>query len=112
MSDAGKRTQPPALLATVRRLPRFLWRLARDRRVPWQARAALVGLALYLAMPFDLVPDWIPGLGYLDDVLVAGAVVGYVLARVPREVIAEHWGEDVEALERLRAQRQQRSSKV
>ncbi len=73
--------------------------------MPWTVKAALVGMSLYLAMPFDVIPDWIPVLGYLDDVLVVGFVVGYVLRKVPREVVAEHWGEDVEALEGLRRKR-------
>jgi len=95
----------PSTLAVIKRLPRFLWRLARDPRVPWSVKAALIALGVYLAIPFDLVPDWIPGAGYLDDLLIVAGVVGHVLARVPREVIVEHWGEDVEALDGLRRKR-------
>ncbi|HUU54236.1 MAG TPA: YkvA family protein, partial [Armatimonadota bacterium] len=65
-------------------------------------KASLAGLAAYLASPLDLIPDWIPGAGYLDDVLIAGFVVSYVLAQVPPDVVREHWGEDVEVLERFR----------
>jgi len=100
MSDA-RDDKRPSVVATIKRLPRLLWRLARDPRVPWTVKAALVGMGLYLATPIDLIPDWIPGLGYLDDVLLVGAVVGYVLRKVPRDVVREHWGEDVEVLEGL-----------
>jgi len=101
MTDESK-PKKASLVAVIRRLPRFLWHLVKDRRVPWMVKAALVGMALYLAMPFDLIPDWIPGVGYLDDILIVAAVVNYVFAKLPHEVIVEHWGEDVEALEVLK----------
>lgn len=97
----SERKRESAALALVPRVAKFLLRVGRDRRVPWAAKAALVGLGLYLASPIDIIPDWIPVAGYLDDVIVVGFVVSYVLARVPREVVREHWGEDVEVLERL-----------
>jgi uncharacterized membrane protein YkvA (DUF1232 family) len=103
--DNARGKKNPSALAVIKRLPRFLWRLVRDPRVPWTAKAALIGMAAYLAMPFDLIPDWIPGAGYLDDILVVAGVVNYVVAKVPRDVIVEHWGEDVEALDRLRRKR-------
>ncbi len=95
----------PSTLTVIKRLPRFLWRLVRDPRVPWTVKAALIGMAVYLAIPFDIIPDWIPGAGYLDDILLVGVVVNYVIVKVPRDVIAEHWGDDVEALDGLRRKR-------
>lgn len=91
-----------SLVSLIPRLAKLLYRLARDPRVPWMVKAALIALAGYLACPVDLIPDWIPGLGYLDDVLIAGFVVGYVLKKVPPEVVREHWGEDLQTLESLR----------
>ena len=91
-----------SVLSIIPRLAKFLWHLVRDPRVPVSVKWSLVGLAAYLASPIDLIPDWIPGAGYLDDVLIVGFVVSYVLARVSPEVVREHWGEDVETLERLR----------
>jgi uncharacterized membrane protein YkvA (DUF1232 family) len=72
-------------------------------------KAALAGLAIYLASPIDIIPDWIPGVGYLDDVLLIGFVAGYVLARVPVEIVREHWGHDVATLERLARRRRPQS---
>ncbi len=91
-----------SLFALVPRLARFVYHLSRDPRVPWSVKGALVGLAAYLACPIDIIPDWIPAAGYLDDVLVIGFVVSYVLARVPPEVVRDHWGEDVQTLHRIR----------
>lgn len=70
-------------------------RLIRDRRVPWWAKALLPALALYLAMPLDLIPDFIPVLGYLDDLVVVLLAASLLLRAVPRAVIEEN----VKALE-------------
>ena len=60
-----------------------------DRRTPRVARW-LLGLAIaYLASPVDLIPDFVPVLGYLDDVLVVPGLVYLALRMIPREVVAE-----------------------
>jgi len=98
-SPAGQKRE--SVLSLIPRLAKFLYHLARDPRVPWTVKAALVGLAAYLACPLDIIPDWIPVLGYLDDVLIVGFAVGYVLRKVPLDLVREHWGEDVQVLESL-----------
>ncbi len=98
-----KESKRESLVSMIPRVARFLWHLVRDPRVPWTVKASLAGLGVYLASPIDIIPDWIPVLGYLDDVVLVGFVVGYVLRKVPMEVVREHWGEDVEVLERLKA---------
>jgi len=70
-------------------------RLFRDRRVPWWAKALLPALAVYLVMPIDLVPDFIPVIGYLDDLVVLLLVATLLFRAVPRRVIEEN----VESLE-------------
>lgn len=64
---------------------RLAWRLARSRLVPLRARLPLLALLLYLAMPLDIVPDFIPVLGQLDDVLIAGIAVWWFLRTCPPE---------------------------
>ena len=66
-------------------------RLLRDQRVPRRAKATLVLVIPYLVMPFDLIPDFIPVLGQLDDALLVAAVFGYVARTAGREVIEELW---------------------
>jgi uncharacterized membrane protein YkvA (DUF1232 family) len=105
MSDGKEQSeahQRQSLLSLVPRVAKFLYHVGRDPRVPWTVKAALIGLAAYLACPMDIIPDWIPGAGYLDDVLLIGFVAGYVLGNVSPDVIREHWGEDVHVLESLR----------
>jgi len=66
-------------------------RLLRDPRVPRRAKATLAVVIPYLVMPFDLIPDFIPVLGQLDDALLVVAVFGYVAHTSGREVIEELW---------------------
>src|SRR5436309_7613427 len=74
-----------------------------DKRVPAQARATLGGVAAYLAMPFDLIPDFIPVLGYLDDLVLVILVFDGVVNQIDEMIVAEYWKGDPATLQRLRA---------
>ena len=64
--------------------------LFRDPRVPVWARIVAVALVLYLASPIDLLPDFIPVIGLLDDLLIVMVGAGLLLRAVPAYVIEEH----------------------
>lgn len=66
-------------------------RLLGDRRIGRRAKIVLVLLLAYLAMPFDLIPDFIPVLGQLDDVLLVMVVIGYVVKLSGENVVRELW---------------------
>jgi uncharacterized membrane protein YkvA (DUF1232 family) len=66
-------------------------RLLRDPRVPRRAKVALALTLPYLAMPFDLIPDFIPVVGQLDDALVVAAAIGYVVRAAGPELVEELW---------------------
>jgi uncharacterized membrane protein YkvA (DUF1232 family) len=66
-------------------------RLLGDPRVPRRAKVAVALLIPYLALPFDLVPDFIPVAGQLDDAILVAATIAYVVLRTGREVIEELW---------------------
>jgi uncharacterized membrane protein YkvA (DUF1232 family) len=66
-------------------------RLLRDPRVPRRAKLALVLLVAYLAMPFDLVPDFIPVAGQLDDAILVAVTIAYVVRTSSRIVVEELW---------------------
>ena len=66
-------------------------RLLRDPRVPRRAKAALVVAIPYLVSPIDLIPDFIPVLGQLDDALLVIAVLGYAARCAGRDLVAELW---------------------
>ena len=66
-------------------------RLLQDPRVPRRAKLAVALLIPYLALPFDLIPDFIPIAGQLDDAILVAAVVAYVTRRAGRELVEELW---------------------
>jgi uncharacterized membrane protein YkvA (DUF1232 family) len=66
-------------------------RLLGDRRVPRRAKVAVALLIPYLALPFDLVPDFIPVAGQLDDAILVAVALAYVVRRSGRPLIEELW---------------------
>lgn len=80
-------------IAAVRKLPtyaRLVWGLARDGRVPGQQKLILVGVIGYLLMPIDIIPDFIPVLGQLDDVAVVLLGIDLFIKSAPEAVVDEH----------------------
>jgi uncharacterized membrane protein YkvA (DUF1232 family) len=65
-----------------------LYYAARDPRVPWTARGIMLVALGYALSPIDLIPDFIPVLGYLDDLLILPALIALALRLVPAEVMA------------------------
>lgn len=61
----------------------------RDPRVPWYARAVAALVVIYAFSPIDLIPDPIPILGYLDDLILVPLGVGLALRLIPAEVMAD-----------------------
>jgi uncharacterized membrane protein YkvA (DUF1232 family) len=95
---------PSGVLVTrVSKLPlrmkaRLAWRLFRERRIPLLARAIIPAVLLHLAMPLDIIPDFIPVLGYLDDLVIVLVGVWVLLRLTSPAVVEEH----VATLERER----------
>jgi uncharacterized membrane protein YkvA (DUF1232 family) len=87
----GRRADARDLAAFVPDCATLFKRLLGDRRVPRRAKVALALLLLYLLMPFDLVPDFVPVVGQLDDAILVAAVVAYVARSAGRELVEELW---------------------
>ena len=82
------------LREAMRLLPdllRLLRRLAADSNVPRAARVRLVLLLGYLAIPFDLVPDFVPVLGYADDAIIVSLVLRSVVRRAGAPLVRSQW---------------------
>jgi uncharacterized membrane protein YkvA (DUF1232 family) len=62
----------------------------RDPRTPWLARCLLGAALAYLALPFDLIPDFLPVIGHLDDVLIVPGLIFLALRLVPSEIYDDH----------------------
>jgi uncharacterized membrane protein YkvA (DUF1232 family) len=84
----------PDCVTTVRRL-------RRDPRVPRRAKVVVALAGLWLLSPIDLVPEFLPVIGPLDDVLVVALALRYAARQVPREVLVAAWPGEPRLLERL-----------
>src|SRR6266550_870077 len=80
---------------------RLLPRLAADASLPRGVRVRLVLLLAYLASPIDLVPDFIPVIGYADDAIIVAAVLRSVVRRAGADTIRRHWPGTEEGLATL-----------
>jgi uncharacterized membrane protein YkvA (DUF1232 family) len=84
----------PDCLTTVRRL-------RKDPRVPRRAKVAVLIAGLWVASPIDLIPEFLPVIGPLDDIVVVALALRYAGRQVPREVLLSAWPGDPRLLERL-----------
>jgi uncharacterized membrane protein YkvA (DUF1232 family) len=91
---AGRRTDARALAGFIPDSVVLMRRLLGDDRVPRRRKAVLMALVGYLSLPLDLVPDFIPVLGQLDDALLVAAALAYVARRAGGDVIRELWPGD------------------
>ncbi|MCU1633549.1 MAG: hypothetical protein JWM61_2201 [Micrococcaceae bacterium] len=72
-------------------LLRLIRRLAADRALPRLNRIMLGGLVIYLILPIDLVPDFLPVIGYADDVVMIAVVLRAVVRRTGPDALQRHW---------------------
>ena len=75
---------------TIKRDAHAVYLAARDPRVPWYAKAVAICIAGYALSPIDLIPDFVPVLGYLDDLILLPIGIWVVMKLIPPEVMAEH----------------------
>jgi uncharacterized membrane protein YkvA (DUF1232 family) len=87
----GRRTDAQALATFIPDCLILFRGLVRDPRVPASRKLLLVALIVYLAMPFDLVPDFIPVAGQLDDAILAALILRTLVRSGGPELVREHW---------------------
>jgi uncharacterized membrane protein YkvA (DUF1232 family) len=81
--------KPKAWARAIRRDVVAVWIAARDPRVPWYAKALALAVAAYALSPIDLIPDFIPVLGYLDDLIIVPLGILLVIKLIPADLMAE-----------------------
>jgi uncharacterized membrane protein YkvA (DUF1232 family) len=87
----------PACVTTARRL-------RADPRVPRRAKLAVALAGLWVLSPVDLIPEFLPVIGPLDDVVIVALALRYAARRVPAEVLAQAWPGERRVLDRLLGQ--------
>jgi len=85
---------------TIKRDVHAIYLAARDPRTPWHAKALALCIAGYALSPIDLIPDFVPVLGYLDDMIILPLGILAVIKMIPPEVMAEHRAAAADAEER------------
>ena len=105
---APRRGAKRTLMDTIRQLPLYLkmfFGLFRDPRVATVDKV-LVGAAIaYLLAPVDLVPDWIPFLGQVDDVFLLVTALKRLMGNAGKRVVAEHWAGEMRELSEMQLDR-------
>jgi len=74
----------------IKRDVHAVWLAARDPRTPWFAKVLALIVAAYAVSPIDLIPDFIPVLGYVDDIIIVPLGIMLVVRLIPPEVMNEH----------------------
>ncbi|WP_111720535.1 YkvA family protein [Homoserinimonas sp. OAct 916] len=104
---AAARGQPDAMtlrdaLRLVPDVIRLVRRLAADKSVPRGVRIGLFALLIYLLLPIDLIPDFIPVIGYADDAIVVAVVLRFVTHHAGAAALDKHWPGSEQGLHALR----------
>ncbi|HZB01280.1 MAG TPA: DUF1232 domain-containing protein [Actinomycetota bacterium] len=90
----GRRTLARELLTLLPNLVRLFRGLLGDPRVPGSSKALLLLGGLWLASPIDLIPEFLPGIGGIDDAVVAALVLRHLVRRAGPDVVRDHWHGD------------------
>src|SRR5262249_48426707 len=85
---------------TIKRDAVAVWIAARDPRVPWYAKVVAGAVAAYAFSPIDLIPDFVPVLGYLDDIVIVPAGILLTVRLIPSDLMAEFRAEAAPRIQR------------
>ena len=96
--DAGRQA-----LMLAPNLVKLYARLVRDERVPWRARLLAAATLGYTVSPIDLVPDIVPFIGQVDDIVIVASGLRRLAEAAGPEIMAEHWDGDEPVLESVQA---------
>ena len=101
LAIVGKRTAAKELAMFLPNVLLLFRGLVRDPRCPRRSKALLLFAAAWIASPIDLIPEFIPFLGPLDDAVVAALVLRHIVKKAGPEVIRDHWRGDPGTIDRL-----------
>jgi uncharacterized membrane protein YkvA (DUF1232 family) len=79
------------MMAFIKKIGTFLKDVSEDKRIPERDKAVIVALLVLIVSPIDLIPDWIPVLGQLDDLVMIAIVLDYFFRVLDGEILLSHW---------------------
>lgn len=80
----------------------FLKNVSTDERIPGRDKALLAAMIALIISPFDIIPDWIPIFGQLDDLVIAAIVLDYLFDRLDQNILLSHYPWGMKSYTRLR----------
>lgn len=84
-------------------LAKLFTRLMRDPRVPLRRKALVGAVLVYVVSPVDLVPDFVVGLGHIDDIVLVSVALDHLMSGTSAAVVREHWDGSEDALDLVRS---------
>lgn len=84
-------------------LLKLLTRLMRDPRVPIRKKAFIGAVMAYVVSPIDLIPDFVVGLGRLDDIILVSLAIDHLMNGSEENIVLEHWDGTIDALDLVRS---------
>lgn len=95
--DAGAVAREAILM--IPNIVKLLGRIARDPRVSVRRKTFAVAAMIYVVSPIDLIPDFIAGIGQLDDLIIVAIALNHLIDGAGRNIIEEHWDGSVDSLD-------------
>lgn len=81
----------------------FVRDVANDPRIPERDKKVLLALIALVLSPIDIIPDWIPVFGMMDDVVIMGIILDYLFNHLDREILLSHYPWDLKSFNRLKS---------
>jgi uncharacterized membrane protein YkvA (DUF1232 family) len=82
---------------------KLLMRLMRDQRVSMRSKAFIGAVIVYVISPIDLIPDFVIGIGRLDDVVLVSLAIDHLMSGAEEEIVREHWDGTEDGLDLIRS---------
>ncbi len=82
---------------------KLLSRLLRDRRVPMRRKALIGAVLAYVISPVDLIPDFVVGIGRLDDLVLVSLAIDHLMSGVGEDIVRSHWDGSEDGLDLVRS---------
>lgn len=101
IKDAEFQTKLKSFGLLAPRLGKLLYRLVRDPRVPRRSKAVFLFVSGYLISPLNFIPNFIPVVGEVEDIILAAVALDAMINHIPEEIVREHWDGEGDAIETI-----------